>query len=89
MTLKPNIFLIIENLTLVKDIQEDETQKVVNVEDGNIVQPKATIIGWNDLQSSEREGRSTTQGAIMVDMSVGEKLDIMRPQLLMVKFIEP
>ncbi|KAI5343255.1 hypothetical protein L3X38_011131 [Prunus dulcis] len=77
------------NLTLVENTQEDETQKVGNIEDGNIFQPKATIIGWNDLQSSEREGRSTTQGTIMVDMSIGEKLDIMRPQLLMVKFIEP
>ncbi|CAB4299128.1 unnamed protein product [Prunus armeniaca] len=51
MTLKLNIYLIIENLTLVEDTQEDETQKVVNVEDGNIAQPKATTIGWNDLQS--------------------------------------
>ncbi|PQP92272.1 hypothetical protein Pyn_14307 [Prunus yedoensis var. nudiflora] len=41
------------------------------------------------LQSSEKEGRSMTQDAIMIDMIVGEKLDIVRPQLQVVKFIEP
>ncbi|PQM35917.1 hypothetical protein Pyn_04531 [Prunus yedoensis var. nudiflora] len=64
-TLKSNIQgdLPIENLTLVEEneyTQRDEIEKVVNVEDGNIIQPKATILGCNGLQSSEREGRNTT-----------------------------
>ncbi|PQM33924.1 hypothetical protein Pyn_17631 [Prunus yedoensis var. nudiflora] len=94
MTLKFNIQINIpiENLKLVEEkesTQGDETQKVVNVEDGNIIQPKAMILECNGLPSSEREGRSTTQSAIMIHMIVGEKLDIVRPQLHVVKFIKP
>ncbi|KAI5313214.1 hypothetical protein L3X38_042388 [Prunus dulcis] len=93
-TLKSNtqVDLPIENLTLVEEnepTQKGKTQKVVNIEDENIVQPKATILGCNGLQSSEKEGRSITQDAIMIDMTVGEKLDIMRPQLQVIKFIKP
>ncbi|KAI5334504.1 hypothetical protein L3X38_024637 [Prunus dulcis] len=73
MTLKLNtqVDLPLENLTLVEEnepTQRDKTQKVVNVEYKNIVQPKATVLG---------------------NMIVGEKLDITRPQLQVVKFIEP
>ncbi|KAI5322682.1 hypothetical protein L3X38_031754 [Prunus dulcis] len=94
MTLESNVQvdIPIENLTLVKEklsTQGDESQKVVTNESCNMVQPKATILGCNGLQSSEKEGRNMTQDAILIDMIVGEKLNIMRPQLQMVKFIEP
>ncbi|KAL6285533.1 hypothetical protein ACE6H2_009923 [Prunus campanulata] len=82
----------IKSLTLVEEkesTQGDETQKMVTDENCNMAQPKATILGCNGLQSSEKEGRSMTQDAIMIDMIVGEKLDIVRPQLQVVKFIEP
>ncbi|PQQ15631.1 shematrin-like protein 1 [Prunus yedoensis var. nudiflora] len=82
----------IESLTLVEEkesTQGNETQKMVTDENCNMAQPKATILGCNGLQSSEKEGRSMTQDAIMIDMIVGEKLDIVRPQLQVVKFIEP
>ncbi|CAL9021260.1 unnamed protein product [Prunus brigantina] len=49
----------------------------------------ATILGCNSLPPSEEGGRSTTQGGIIIDMIVGEKLDMVRPQLQAVKFIEP
>ncbi|PQQ08334.1 hypothetical protein Pyn_19053 [Prunus yedoensis var. nudiflora] len=64
-------------------------QKVVTNENCNMVQPKATILRCNGLQSSEKEGWSMTQDAIMIDMIVGEKLDIVIPQLQVVKFIDP
>ncbi|CAL9019101.1 unnamed protein product, partial [Prunus brigantina] len=49
-TLKSNTQgdLPIENLTLVEEnepTQRDKTQKVINVEDKNIIQPKTTILG--------------------------------------------
>ncbi|CAL9021453.1 unnamed protein product [Prunus brigantina] len=40
-------------------------------------------------EKDEEGGRSTTQGGIIIDMIVGEKFDIVRPQLQVVKFIEP
>ncbi|KAI5317274.1 hypothetical protein L3X38_036981 [Prunus dulcis] len=78
-TLKSNIQgdFPIENLTLVEENesgQGDENQKVVTNENYNMFQPKASILGCNGLQSSKKEG---------------EKLNIVRPQLQMVKFIEP
>ncbi|KAI5317895.1 hypothetical protein L3X38_037602 [Prunus dulcis] len=82
----------IESLTLVEEkesTQEDETQKMVTDENCNMVQPKATILGCNSLPPSEEGGRSTTQCGIIIDMIVGEKLDIVRLQLQVVKFIEP
>ncbi|KAI5317388.1 Hypothetical predicted protein [Prunus dulcis] len=59
-TLKLNIQgdLPIENLTLVEEkesTQRDEIEEAVNIEDGNIIQLKATILGCNGLQASERE----------------------------------
>ncbi|CAL9017891.1 unnamed protein product, partial [Prunus brigantina] len=74
----------IESLTLVKEkeyTQGDETQKMATDENCNMVQPKATILGCNNLPPSEEGGQSTTQGGIIIDMIVGEKLDIARPQL--------
>ncbi|CAB4283008.1 unnamed protein product [Prunus armeniaca] len=41
------------------------------------------------MASSEEEGQCTIQDAIIIDMIVGEKLDIARPQLQVFKFIEP
>ncbi|CAL9025075.1 unnamed protein product [Prunus brigantina] len=82
----------IESLTLVEEneyTQGDETQKMATDENCNMVQPKATILGCNNLPPSEEGGRSTTQGGIIIDMIVREKLDIARPQLQVVKFIEP
>ncbi|CAB4320261.1 unnamed protein product [Prunus armeniaca] len=82
----------IESLTLVEEkesTQRDETQKIVTDENCNMVQPKATILGCNSLPPSEEGGQSTTQGDIIIHMIVGEKLDIARPQLQVVKFIEP
>ncbi|CAL9024652.1 unnamed protein product, partial [Prunus brigantina] len=93
-TLESNVQVdtLIENLTLVEEkwsTQGDESQKVVTDENFKMVQTKATILGCNGLQFVEQKSRSMAQDAIMIDMIVGEKLDIARPQLQVVKFIEP
>ncbi|KAL6272386.1 hypothetical protein ACE6H2_023078 [Prunus campanulata] len=81
----------IETLTLgeeEKATQENAIQQAVEVEQQNMTQLERSILEISDQQ--EEKCLNTTQPeAVIIDMIVGNQLDVIRPQLEMVKFIRP